>query len=160
AADAKAVFLIGSNVTEQHPVFGTMLRRAVLRRGMRLVVADPRATDITEFAALHLRPQPGTDVALLNGIMHVILKKSRQAQRFIDERCEGFEEFRAKVEAYTPAFVSAITGVPAEALEEAAEVLSRNRPAAAVWGMGITQHTTGVLNVLSLANLQMLLGNL
>jgi formate dehydrogenase alpha subunit len=160
AAEAKAVFLIGSNVTEQHPVFGTMLRQAVLDRGMRLVVADPRRIDITEFATLHLRQQPGTDVALLNGVMHVILRNGWQAQRFIDERCEGFEEFRAKIEAYTPERASAITGVPAGDLERAAEILSRNMPMAVLWAMGITQHTTGVLNVLSLANLQLLLGNL
>ncbi len=160
AAEAQAVFLIGANVTEQHPVFGTMLRRAVLRRGLQIVVADPRATDITEFAALHLRQRPGTDVALLNGLMHCILKNGWQDQEFIDARCEGFAEFRAKVETYTPELVSAITGVSAAELETAAEILARHRPMAAIWGMGITQHTTGVLNVLSLANLQLLLGNL
>src|SRR5438045_8239569 len=91
AADAKAMFLIGSNVTEQHPVFGTMIRRAVLKRGVQVVVADPRKIDITEFAVLHLRQKPGTDVALINGIMRIILQRSGQDQAFIDERCEGFD---------------------------------------------------------------------
>jgi formate dehydrogenase alpha subunit len=160
AAEARAMFLIGSNVTEQHPVFGTMIRQAVLRRGVRLVVADPRKIDITEFAALHLRHRPGSDVALVNGLMHVVLKNGWQDRRFIEERCEGFEEFRATAERYTPELCAAITGVPAADFHKAAEILARNRPMAVIWAMGITQHTSGVLNVLSLANLQMLLGNL
>jgi formate dehydrogenase alpha subunit len=160
AAEAKAVFLIGSNVTEQHPVFGTMLRQAVLRRGIPVVVADPRKIDITEFAALHLRHRPGTDVALVDGLMHVILANGWEDRPFIEARCEGFEEFRAAVERYTPEAAAAITGVPAADLRRAAEILARSRPTAVVWAMGITQHTCGVLNVLSLANLQLLLGNL
>jgi formate dehydrogenase alpha subunit len=160
AAEAKAMFIIGSNVTEQHPVFGTMIRQAVLRRGTQLVVADPRKIDITEFAVLHLRQKPGTDVALINGIMHVILKNGWHDRRFIDERCEGFEEFAATTERYSPEVASEISGVPAEDVRRAAEILSRNKPMAVIWAMGITQHTTGVLNVLSLASLQLLLGNL
>ena len=72
---ADAFFIIGSNTTEQHPVFGTMLRRAVSKRGVKLVVADPRSIDITEFATLHMRHRPGTDVALINGLMYIILEK-------------------------------------------------------------------------------------
>jgi formate dehydrogenase alpha subunit len=157
---AQGIFLIGSNVTEQHPVFGTMIRNAVLRRRVALVVADPRRVDITEFAVLHLRHKPGMDVALLNGLMHIILNNGWQDERFIEDRCEGFDEFRAGVEKYTPGLVSAVTGVPAEDLHRAAEVLSQKKPMAVIWAMGITQHTSGVLNVLALANLQMLLGNM
>jgi formate dehydrogenase alpha subunit len=160
AGQARALLIIGSNVTEQHPVFGTMIRQAVLKRGAQLVVADPRKIDITEFAALHLRQRPGTDVALVNGLMHVILESGWQDQEFIDKRCEGFEDFRATVAKYPPEAVSATTGVPAADLHRAAEILARNKPMAVIWAMGITQHTTGVLNVLSLANLQMLLGNM
>ncbi|MFO0796585.1 MAG: formate dehydrogenase subunit alpha [Gemmataceae bacterium] len=160
AEEARAVFVIGENVTECHPVFGTRLRQAVLRRGVPLVVADPRKTDVTEFAAVHLRLRPGTDVALLNGLMHVVLKNGWHDRRFIEERCEGFEELRAGVERYTPEAAEAITGVPAADLRWAAELLAQSRPTAAVWGVGVTQHTTGVLNVLALANLQMLLGNM
>ena len=92
ASQAKAIFIIGSNVTEQHPVFDSMIRQAVLRRGTQLVVADPRKIDITEFATLHLRHRPGTDVALINGLMQIILKNRWHDRRFIQERCEGFEE--------------------------------------------------------------------
>jgi formate dehydrogenase alpha subunit len=160
AAEAKAIFLIGSNITEQHPVFGTMIRQAVRRRGVPVVVADPRKIDLTELAVLHLHQKPGTDVALVNGLMHVILKNGWQDRQFVAERCEGFEELAATAEKYLPELVAAITGVREEDLRKAAEVLSRNKPMAVIWAMGITQHTCGVLNVLSLANLQMLLDNL
>jgi formate dehydrogenase alpha subunit len=160
AGAAQALFIIGSNTTEQHPVFGAKLRQAVLRRGIPLIVADPRRIDITEYATLHLKQRPGTDVALLNGIMQIVLANGWQDQQFIDRRCEGFEDFRAAVSAYTPERVSEITGVPSEALQQAAQILAHHRPTAAIWSMGITQHTTGVLNVLALGNLQMLLGNM
>jgi formate dehydrogenase alpha subunit len=160
AGDAAAIFIIGSNITEQHPVFGTKIRQAVLRRGVRLVVADPRKIDITEFAVLHVRQKSGTDVALLNGIMRIVVQNGWQDQVFIDGRCEGFDEFRATVDKYTPESVAAVTGVAVEDLHRAAEILAGNKPMAVIWAMGITQHTTGVLNVLSLANLQMLLGNM
>jgi len=160
ARDAQALFIIGSNTTEQHPVFGVKLRQAILRRGVPLVVADPRRIDITEFATLHLKLRPGTDVALINGIMQIVLTNGWQDQQFIDQRCEEFEPFYEAVLAYTPEKVSDITGLPVEQLQEAAEILTRHRPMAVIWSMGITQHTTGVLNVLALGNLQMLLGNI
>ncbi|HEX6290176.1 MAG TPA: formate dehydrogenase subunit alpha [Herpetosiphonaceae bacterium] len=157
---AQAMLIIGSNTTEQHPVFGAQIRQAVLRRGMKLVVADPRRIDMAEFATLHLRQRPGTDIALINGILQIVLANGWQDQRFIDERCEDFDEFRATVARYTPEVVAGITGVAVVDLHHAAEILARSRPMAVVWAMGITQHTSGVLNVLSLGNLQMLLGNL
>jgi formate dehydrogenase major subunit/formate dehydrogenase alpha subunit len=157
---AQALFIIGSNTTEQHPVFGTMLRQAVLQRGVPLVVADPRAIDITEFATLHLRHTPGTDVALLNGVMHIIMQQGWHDQGFIATRTEGFETFRDTINAYPPERVAAITSVASADLTQAAHLLARHKPLAVIWAMGITQHITGVLNVLSLANLQMLLGNM
>jgi formate dehydrogenase alpha subunit len=160
AREAQALFVIGSNTTEQHPVFGAKLRQAVLRRGIPMIVADPRGIDITEFAALHLKMRPGTDVALINGIMQIILANGWQDQSFIDRRCEEYEAFRETVLAYTPERVMEITGVPIEQLQQAAEILAHHHPTAVIWSMGITQHTTGVLNVLALANLQMLLGNM
>lgn len=158
--DAKSILIIGSNTTEQHPVFGTMIRQAVINRQVKLVVADPRAIDITEFAALHLRQKPGSDVAFINALMHIILKNGWQDQEFIETRTEGFEDLNATVERYTPELVAEITGISVEDLHTAAEILALNKPMAVIWAMGITQHTTGVLNVLSLGNLQMLLGNM
>ena len=160
AKEAKAMFIIGSNTTEQHPVFGTMIRQAVLRRGVKLVVADPRRIDMVDFATLHLRHKPGTDIALVNGLMNIILEKGWQDNTFIEKRTEGFEEFKAVVESYTPEKTTEITGVPTEQLSQAAEILALNKPMAVMWAMGITQHIVGVRNVMDLANLQMLLGNM
>ena len=160
AREAKAFFIIGSNTTEQHPVFGTMLRRAVKFRGAKLVVADPRKIDITDFATLHLRHRPGTDIPLINGLMYIILEKGWEDKSFIEERTENFDEFKATVMQYPPGKASEITGIPVEKLYEAAEILANNSPMAVIWAMGITQHIVGVRNVMDLANLQMLLGNM
>ena len=154
------MFVIGSNTTEQHPVFGTMIRQAILRRDVKLVVADPRRIDLTDFATLHLRHRPGTDVALINGLMNIILEKGWEDKSFIAERTEGFEEFKAVVDQYPADIAAEITGVSVENLYRAAEILASNRPMAVMWAMGITQHIVGVRNVMDLANLQMLLGNM
>ncbi len=157
---AELVFVIGSNTTEQHPVFGAMLRQAVKQRGAKLIVADPRRIDLTEFATLHLRQRPGTDIALLNGLMHLILQNNWHNSAFMAERCENFEEFEETIRRYPPALVSEITGIPEVKLRQAAELMGNTRPMAVIWAMGITQHITGVHNVMSLANLQMLTGNM
>ncbi len=162
---SQAIFIIGSNTTEQHPVIGMRIRQAVKQRGVRLIVADPRRIDITnlatpQYGSLHLRHRPGTDIALLNGLMYIILEKGWADQDFITERCEGFDEFKAAVEQYPPEKVAEITGVPVEQLYQAAEIMGTVKPMAVFWAMGITQHITGVRNVMDLANLQMLLGNM
>jgi formate dehydrogenase alpha subunit len=157
---ARAILIIGSNTTEQHPVFGSMIRQAVLQRGVKLVVADPRKIDITEFATLHVQQRPGTDAALINGLMYIVLEKHWEDRRFIKQRTEGFDAFQATVLQYPPARVAEITGVPVPQLYETAEILAANRPMAVIWAMGITQHIVGVCNVMNLANLQMLLGNI
>src|SRR5512147_3059851 len=157
---AQAMLVIGSNTTEQHPVFGSMIRQAVLKRKVKLVVADPRRIDLAEFATLHLRQRPGTDVALLNGLMYIILEKGWENRAFIEERTEGFDEYKATILQYPPEKVSEITGITIEQLYQAAEILATNKPMAVMWAMGITQHIVGVRNVMDLANLQMLLGNI
>ncbi len=157
---AETFFVIGSNTTEQHPVFGTMLRRAVRFRGAKLIVADPRRIDLCDFATLHLQQKPGSDIALLNGLMYIILDKGMEAKDFIAERTENFDEFKATIMEYPPTRVSEITGVPVNQLYEAAEIMAASKPMAVIWAMGITQHISGVRNVMSLANLQMLLGNM
>ena len=159
AKQSQALFVIGSNTTEQHPVFGAMLRQAV-QRGAKLIVADPRRIELTDYADLHLRQRPGTDIALLNGLMYIILEKGWQDQAFIDARCEGFDEFKATILQYPPEKASEITGIPIEKLYQAAEIMGTIKPMAVMWAMGITQHIVGVRNVMTLANLQMLLGNM
>ncbi len=156
---ARAFLVIGSNTTEQHPVIGTRVRRAV-RLGAQLVVADPRLIDLTHLATVHLRQRPGTDTALLNGLAHIILANGWEDKEFIAARMENFEAWRAAVEKYTPAYVNAITGVPEADLMRAAEIYATVKPASILYAMGITQHTSGHQNVLAAANLAMLTGNL
>lgn len=160
AQQANLLFIVGSNTSEQHPVFGTMLRQAVLKRHATLIVADPRKIDMTEFATLHLQLKSGTDIALLNGLMSIILDNGWEDHSFIDNRTEGFEDFRSNLSKYTPEIVTKITGISIEKLHEAARMLGTIKPGAVIWAMGITQHIVGVQNVQTLANLQMLLGNI
>ena len=108
AENSKLIFIIGSNTAEQHPVIGIKIRRAVPRRGAKLIVADPRRVDLATYADLYLRHQPGTDIALMNGLMHIILREGGQDEAFIAERTEGIEELRAVVAKYTPALTSEI----------------------------------------------------
>ena len=160
AIEAKAYFVIGSNTTEQHPVIGMRIRQAVKQRGAILIVADPRRIPLTDYATLHLQHKAGTDNALVNGLLHILVAKELEDQAFIAERTEGFDDLKATVERYPPELVSEITGVPVELLYQAAELMGTTRPMAVLWAMGITQHTTGVHNVMDLANLQMTLGNM
>ena len=160
ANDAQVFFVIGSNTTENHPVLGMRIRQAVRRRGAKLIVCDPRSIPIADLATLHIRHRPGTDIALLNGIMHVLVSEALYDHEFVAERTEGFEELKARLDRYPPDRAAEICGVPAEQIVEAAHVLAQNRPGALLYAMGITQHTTGHENVLACANLQMLLGNM
>jgi formate dehydrogenase alpha subunit len=160
AEDSQVYFIIGSNTTENHPVLGMRIRQAVKRRGAKLIVCDPRSIPITDFATLHIRQKPGTDIALLNGIMHVLITEELYDKQFVEERTEGFEELKAKVMEYSPERAAEICGVTPEEIIEAAHMLAENRPGALLYAMGITQHTTGHQNVLSCANLQMILGNM
>jgi formate dehydrogenase alpha subunit len=157
--NCKTMLVIGSNTTEQHPVIGTRIRRAV-RRGAKLIVADPRSIDLANIATLYIRQRPGTDIALLNGLAHIILKEGLEDKEFIANRTEGFDEWKKVVETYTPARVSEITGIAVDDLFTAARLYGGNKPSAIFYAMGITQHTTGHNNVLSVANLAMLTGNL
>ena len=158
AGEAAAIFVIGSNTTEQHPVFGAMLRRAA-QRGAKIIVADPRRIDLCEFATLHVRQRPGTDIALVNGLLHLIFANGWEDRAFIAARTEGIEALRETVQRYPPARVAALTGVSEAELAKLAELVAQSRPMAVIWAMGITQHTTGIQNVLALANLQLALGN-
>ncbi|MGQ9523051.1 MAG: formate dehydrogenase subunit alpha [Anaerolineae bacterium] len=153
-------FLItGSNTTETHPLIASHVMKAK-ERGAKLIVIDPREVQIGRMADLYLRPRPGTDVAWLNGLMYVIISEELADQEFIQERTEGFEEMWQVVRKYPPERVEEISGIPADALREAARMYATHKPAAILYTMGITQHTTGTDNVKSVANLAMLTGNL
>jgi formate dehydrogenase (NADP+) alpha subunit len=153
------VFVIGSNTTENHPVIGILLRQAVAAGEMKLIVADPRRISLTEQAAIHLQQKSGTDVALVNAMMHVIISEGLEDRKFIETRTEDFAALEAAVADYTPELAERITGVPAELIVEAARTYASAEAASIIYSMGITQHTTGTDNVLTLANLAMLTGN-
>ncbi|MDR1962065.1 MAG: formate dehydrogenase subunit alpha [Gracilibacteraceae bacterium] len=155
----KTMLVIGANPTEAHPVIGSKMKQAA-QNGCRIIVADPRRIELVRYAELWLRLKPGTDTALINGIMHVILAEGWEDRRFIEERTSGFANLREVVREYTPEYVSAITDVPAADVRRAAEIYARGGgPAQIFYTLGIAEHTCGTDNVMALANLAMLTGN-
>ena len=157
---ADLFFVIGSNTTECHPIIGSIIKRRVKSGAAKLIVADPRFIELGEYATADLHQRPGTDVALLNGLMHVIIRDGLEDKNFIQERTEGFEEMLRIVEKYSPEVVEKKTGVPQADIEAAAHLFGEAKNACVLYGMGITQHTTGTDNVKSVANLLMLTGNI
>jgi formate dehydrogenase major subunit/formate dehydrogenase alpha subunit len=153
------IFVIGSNTTETHPIIGLKMKKAV-RRGAELIVVDPRKIDLVRFSSLWLQHRPGTDVALLNSIMHVIVKENLIDKKFIEERTEGFESFKDSLNAYPPEEGERITGVPKEDIIKAALLYGNAIRPGIYYTMGITQHTHGTENVYSIANLALMTGNL
>ncbi len=157
-ADAKCIFIIGSNTTENHPIAAKWVFRGI-EKGAKIIVVDPRQTQMAFLADIAVQHRLGSDVALINGLMHIILKEGWHDKKYVDERTEGFEALAAKLEDYPPDKVAQITGVDPATLRQMAEMFAKTKPASIVYCMGITQHTTGVDNVKSLANLAMLTGN-
>jgi formate dehydrogenase alpha subunit len=156
--DAGCIFVIGSNTTACHPLVARRILRAK-DRGASLIVADPRNIHLARFADVAVNHRLGSDVALLNGMMHIIIENNWHDREYIAQRTEGFDEFKAMVESYTPERVQAITGVEAPDLERMARLYATNPPASLLYAMGITQHTSGVDNVKSCCNLALLCGN-
>ena len=156
---ADCIFIIGSNTTVAHPLIATRIFRAK-KNGAKIIVADPRKIHISEIADIRINQKMGTDVALLNGMMHVILENNWQDQAYVDEQTEEFETFKKVVEAFTPEMAAEICGVPADDIRAVAEMFATAEKGSIAYCMGITQHTTGVDNVKTLANLAMLTGNL
>jgi len=157
--DADCILITGSNTTEQHPLIGSRIFRAK-EKGAKIILVDPRAIQLSRFADLHLRQRPGTDVAWINGMINVIINEGLADEKFISERTENFEELKEMVKDYTPERVEEISGIPKEDLIEAARIYASSGSASIIYSMGITQHTTGVDNVKSCANLAMVTGNI
>ena len=157
---AQAILVIGSNTTEAHPIIGYQIKRAVRENGAKLIVADPRRIRLVDYADLWLELKPGTNIALLNGLMNVILTEGLADRDFIAARTEGFEALETVLAKYTPDVVAKITGVPAEDIRKAARLYADVNRAAICYTMGITQHTSGTDNVLAVANLAMMTGNI
>jgi formate dehydrogenase alpha subunit len=158
-ANASVIYLTGSNTTENHPIIALEIKKAVTKNGAQLIVADPREIELVKYATLWLRQRPGTDVALFNGLMNVIISEGLEDKEFISERTEGYEELKNTVLKYPPEVVEKITGVPADYIRKAARIYAAAPTVSLIYSMGITQHTTGTDNVLSTANISMLTGN-
>ena len=156
--ESKCIFVIGSDTSSQHPLIASRIIRA-REKGATVIVADPREIHLTLFADLHLPLKPGTNVALVNAMAKAILERELEDKEFLALRVEGLEEFKEPLEECSLEDAEKITGVPAGDIEKAALMYARAEASAIVYAMGITQHTAGTDNVLSLANLALLTGN-
>ncbi len=157
--DADCILVIGSNTNENHPVIAARIKRAAKMKNADLIVVDPRRQDLVKFSKLFLRQTPGTDIALINSMMQVIIAEKLYDEPYVTERTENFDAFKETVAKYTPEYAAKITGIPAAQIIEAARMFARAKVASIVYCMGITQHTVGTDNVKTLANLAMLCGN-
>ena len=157
---ADVALVIGSNTTENHPVIGSWLKEQQKKGRTKLIVCDPRSIELNDYADIKVRHRSGSDVALLNGLMNIIIAEGLHDKEFIEKNVEKFDELKALVAEYTPAKVSAITGVPEETLKEAARLYARGPNSAIFYTMGITQHQYGTNNVKTVADLALLCGML
>jgi len=157
--NAACILAIGTNTTENHPVIGLEVKRAV-DKGAKLIVANPREIDLCRFASLWLQHNPGTDVALLMGMMRVIVDEGLLDSAFIQERCENVDAFKESLNDFELDFVEHITKVSRDKIVQAARMFATNSPATILYAMGITQHSHGTDNVVATANLAMLTGNI
>jgi formate dehydrogenase alpha subunit len=158
--DLEVFIVTGSNTSETHPVISTFLREAVVKNGARLIVVDPRAIEMTQFATLWLRQQPGTDVAVFQAMAQVVIAEELYDEEFVDARTEGFEAYAQAISSCTPEWAEAISGVPADDIRAAARLYAQAGAAAIYWGMGISQSVHGTDNALALANLALLTGQI
>ncbi len=155
----EVIFIIGSNTKETHPVVANQMIKA-WREGARIIVADPRKVPMTKFAELFLKLRPGTDIALLNGLAHVIVNEGLANEEFISEQTAGYEEWKKSLNDFKPNAVEKIAGIPKDDITRAARIYGSSRKAGIFYTMGITQHTCGTDNVRAIANLAMVTGNI
>jgi len=160
--ESGCLLIVGSDPTTNHPVIAARMKKAIIERGAKLIVINPRRIDMCDLAEVWLRPKPGTDVALLNTMAKVILDEGLADREFIDNRTEGFDEWLQVVKGYTLERTEELTGVPAVDIIKAARIYA-NPPfsgSCLAWGMGITQHTQGTANAHSLVNLALVAGQI
>lgn len=157
--DAKTLFIIGSNTSEGHPIVSLHVKKA-LRNGAKLVVADPRKIELARKADVWLNQKPGTNIALLNGLIHIILREGWEDKEFIARRTEGISELKEKVLEYDPATVEKITGVSQDDLFEAARIYATSERAMILYGLGVSEQRTGTEGAIAIANLALVTGNI
>jgi formate dehydrogenase major subunit len=155
----RCLLLTGANPTEGHPVVGARMKEAVLH-GAKLIVIDPRRIELATHADVFLQLRPGSNVAVYNGLAHVILRDGLADEKFLADRAEGAEAYRAFIAKYDPGHVEEIAGVPARDLERAAHLYASTKPASIFYGLGVTEQSQGVSGVRCIANLAILTGNL
>ena len=156
---ADVVLLIGANPVVNHPVAATWIKNAV-RNGTRLILADPRRSELARHATHYLQFKPDTDVALLNAMMHVIVEEGLVAQSFVADRTSGFEEIRNNVAGFSPEAMAPVCGVPAATIREVARMYAKSRGSMILWGMGISQHVHGTDNARCLIALTLMTGQI
>jgi formate dehydrogenase alpha subunit len=157
--NSNVIFITGSNTTEGHPVIGAKIRQAK-QNGAKIIVAEPRKIDLASDAEVFLQITPGTNVALYNGMMNVIIEEGLQDKEYIAARTENYEELAKTVKNYPPEKVAKICGVRAEDIRAAARLYAKAAKAAIFYSMGVTQHSTGTEGVMTLSNLAILCGNI
>ena len=157
--DADVIFITGSNTSEAHPVMGMYVRQAH-RMGKKIIVADPVRIPLAEIADVYLQINPGTSVALSNGMLNVIFAEGLEDKEYIEKHTEGIDELREFVKYYTPERTAEICGVDKELIMKAARLYASTHHSYIAYAMGITQHVNGTDNVMSLSNLALCTGNL
>ncbi len=160
--EAGCLVIIGSDANSNHPVAASRMRRAVIEKGAKLIIINPRRIEMCDFADLWLRPRPGTDVALLNAMAKVIVDEGLADAGFVRDRTEDYDEWWETVQRYDLEYAEKITGVPADQIAQAARIYASPpfSGSCLIWGMGITQHTMGTANAHGLLNLALLAGQL
>jgi len=156
---ADVALLVGVNPTQGHPVVGARIKQAAIN-GLKLITADPRRIELSDYGELHLPMRPGTNAALLNGLAHVVIRDGMVDSAFVDARTEGFDATAELVEAYTPDAVEGITGIPAADIERAAHLYGEAENACISWGLGVTEHLYGSEVVQLICNLALMTGNI
>lgn len=156
--DAKTILAIGTNTTSAHPIVALQIKNAV-RKGAKLLVVNPKEVDLCQHATLFLQNKPGTDIPLLMAMARIIVEEGLADTEFIRQRCEGYAEFEQSLNDFSLPEVAKLTGVAEEKITEAARLYAQNTPSSILYCMGITQHVHGTKNVLAIANLAMLTGN-
>ncbi len=156
---ADVVVIIGANPTVNHPVAATWIKNAV-KNGTKLIVMDPRRSDLTRMAHRHLQFKPDTDVPMLNAMMNVIVTEGLVDQAFIDDRTIGYDELRKNVEGYTPELMAPICGIDAETLRYVARLFATSKGSMILWGMGVSQHVHGTDNARCLIALSLMTGQI
>jgi len=156
---AEVIVIIGANPTVNHPVGATWMKNA-MRKGTKLILMDPRSTELSRQATHHIAFKPGSDVPMLNAIMHTIIEEGLTDPEFIAERTEGFEAMKAHLKSYTPELMSPICGIPAEQLRQVARLYALSKGSMIFWGMGVSQHVHGTDNARCLISLALMTGQI